>query len=147
MTSGTEKDLARSARPKGKSTEKLGSWEDSELYKRAYALVEYTYLLLVKLPKVARPALGTQIETITLSVMRQVIEIGSFHNKDRRFEMLSILDADLKVLCVLARVVNKHYPKQISAQNREAWLKKLTELIVIEIGWAQKLRGQKDIKK
>jgi hypothetical protein len=123
-----------------REAKKLTNWEDSALYKKAYELVEYTYVLLVKLPKVARPTLGWQIENATLSVMEQVVKIGSFHNRNRRFEMLSQLDADLKVLCVLARVVNKHYPKQVSAQNREAWLGELTDLVVITVGWGKRLK-------
>jgi hypothetical protein len=129
--------------PRRGADKSLKNWEDSELYKKAYELVIYTYIILPKLPKVARPTLGEQIENRTLSVMRSVIEIGSYHNRERRFEMLAALDADLKVLCVLARVANKHYTKQITAQNREAWLRKLSDIIVIVIGWGQKLSGQK----
>jgi hypothetical protein len=142
MATTKKSDVPR--RGAGKS---ITNWEDSELYKSAYELVGYTYLILPKLPKVARPTLGQQVENRTLSVMRQVIEIGSYHNRDRRFEMLASLDADLKTLCVLIRIANKLYAKQITSQNREAWIRKLTAVIVIVIGWGQRLNGQKVDKK
>jgi len=141
---------ARSARPGGKRTKKAlekTALDDFVMYKKAYELMEYTYLLLVKLPKVARPTLGAQIEKYTLSVMAQVIEIENYNNRERRYEMLCELDTDLKVLCVLARVANKHYKKQISDKNIEAWCRKLTEIITIAFGWGQKLRGKKDADK
>ena len=88
----TEKNtVARSARPGGKRTKKAldkTALDDFIMYKRAYELTEYTYLLLVKLPKVARPTLGVQIENYTLSVMAQVIEIENYNNRERRYEML-----------------------------------------------------------
>jgi hypothetical protein len=142
-TNKTKDTTKNSTAPRRGADKSLKNWEDSELYKKAYELVVYTYIILPKLPKVARPTLGRQIENRTLSVMRSVIEIGSYHNRERRFEMLAALDADLKVLCVLARVANKHHVKQITIQNREAWIRKLSDVIVIVIGWGQKLSGQK----
>jgi hypothetical protein len=118
----------------------IKKWDESDFYKKAYQLVEYTYILLPKFPKVTRFTLAAQIENRTLAVMRQVIEIGSYHNRQRRFSMLAELDADLRVLCVLARVSNRCYKREITVQNREAWLRKLTELIYITVGWGQRLK-------
>jgi hypothetical protein len=58
------------------------------------------------------------------------------------FQLLSKLSNDLEILTILVRTATKLSNKQITPQNREAWVRKLAELTIIIIGWGKKVKAQ-----
>lgn len=89
-------------------------------------------------------ALGQEIKTTTIYVMRVVIKIGNYHNHDRRLPLMLDLDNGLKLLCELVPIV--HGYKYITDANLATWIKKMTDIDNMAMAWVMKLDKEQNSK-
>ena len=107
--------------------------EELKIYKQYVELVYYTNQIIKKYPKSERYDLVCDIKKTTYDGLRDVIIIYKEYDKKQKIKYLNDLDVNLKLLKVLIRVSKKN--KYISPKNYAAWVKKITNINNLMLGW------------
>lgn len=121
------------------------NYEELNIYKQTLELIYYTEEILIKYPKVEKPALVSTIKTTTYDCMKLIIEISKGYNKQKKLNLLNELDSKLKFLKVLIRVSYKR--RYINSNNYSAWSKKLLNIGNLLGGWINSVVKIKEVIK
>ena len=103
------------------------------IYKQYIQLIYYTENILKKYPKFERYGIVTHIRNNTYEGMKYIILCYKENDKKYKLSYLRKLDADLKMLCILIRISKMN--KYISNNNFIAWIKKITNITNLMVGW------------
>jgi hypothetical protein len=116
-----------------------------ELEKRALDLINYTYKLLPKFPKVERHGLCEVLKSGTHNIARLSSLIASYFERDNRETLLRELYAEIKTMIKFVHVA--YVQGHISSKNLEAWVRKLNDINSIIVGWLTKIEQTKKAAK
>ena len=108
-----------------------------ELEKRALELINYTYKLLPKFPKVERHGLCEVLKEGTYKIAQHSSLISSYFERNNREPLLRELYAEIKTMMMFVHVAYVH--GYISSKNLEAWVRKLNDVNTIVAGWLMKM--------
>lgn len=102
--------------------------------------VKYVFQILIKIPRIEKFNIGSEIKTSAL----QMLEYAHFINKDRKdaYTYLNKIDALISYNRSMIRILNDE--KSISSKNYETAINKLAELGRIIGGW---LKANPNIRK
>jgi hypothetical protein len=113
-----------------------------ELERRVLDLLNYSYKLLPKFPKVERHGLAEVIKQGTNKIARYSSLIASYHERNNRPELLRELYAEIKTTIMFIHVA--YVQGYISPKNLEAWCRKLNDVNIIVVGWLRKVPQKKE---
>lgn len=107
--------------------------DELKIYKQYVEMIYYTEMILKKYPKSERFSLVTSIKNKTYDGIECIIRIYKSYEKKDKYKYLNELDIHLKTLIILIRVSYKN--KYISSKNYKAWVKKITNINNLMLGW------------
>lgn len=107
--------------------------EELMIYKQYVELIYYTEQILKKYPKSERFALVNTIKNKTYQGLECIIKTHRAFDKKEKYKYLNELDVYLKTLKVLIRISYRN--KYISSKNYKAWVKKITNINNLMLGW------------
>ena len=107
--------------------------DELKIYKQYVEMIYYTEMILKKYPKSERFSLVTSIKNKTYEGLECIIRVYKVFEKKEKYKYLNELDVYLKTLKVLIRVSYKN--KYISSKNYSAWIKKITNINNLMLGW------------
>jgi len=110
--------------------------EELIIYKQYVELIYYTEQILKKYPKSERFSLVVKIKNNTYEGLKMIILAYKEYDKASKLKALNDLDVNLKVLKVLIRISKRS--KYISVNNYTAWVKKITNINNLMLGWINK---------
>ncbi len=114
----------------------MNNVEDLIIYKQYVELIYYTEQITKKYPKSERFCLCTQIKNCTYDGIKNILTAYKKYDKSEKLAALNNLDIDLKMLKILVRISKKN--KYINNNNYCAWVKKLTNINNLMLGWFSK---------
>jgi hypothetical protein len=110
--------------------------ESLKIYKEYMELIRYSYVVI---DKVKNEYLKNSIMDVTIKGMENIIRAGKSYKY--KLDYLNDLDANLKILKVLVRITYKN--KYLSKQNLNAWIRKITNITNMLLGWMSYAQNNK----
>ena len=112
--------------------------EELKIYKEYLELIYYTENILKKYPKSERFSLVNHIKNNTYDGLKYIILSYKDYSKKNKYLYLNKLDVNLRMLCVLIRISKRN--KYINSNNYTAWIKKITNINNLLLGWFKCLK-------
>jgi hypothetical protein len=112
------------------------------MYYEMGMLMDYMYVILEKFPKKQKErfGLGNDIKALTNGCMLQVIRIINYNPFSNREEMLRELSANLKMMCVFAKIAYKQ--RLVSDRQLQAWVRNVTKVDNLAVGIAMWMEAE-----